>query len=63
MFHRLVELPGYFIGMYCMDKLGRRISVCGSIVVGGFACLATGLLPEGTGFIFQIQDMMLLTAV
>jgi len=42
----IIELPGYFIGMYCMDKLGRRISVCGSIVVGGFACLATGLLPE-----------------
>ena len=46
-FTRLVELPAYIIGAYVINRTGRRITICGSIVLSGIACLAIGFVPDG----------------
>jgi len=43
----LVELPAYIIGAYVINRTGRRITICGSIVLSGIACLAIGFVPDG----------------
>ena len=37
----LVEIPGISIAMVMLDRLGRRWSNAGSMIVGGLACLLT----------------------
>ncbi|XP_052807935.1 organic cation transporter protein-like [Mya arenaria] len=37
----LAEIPGVFGGMLILDRLGRRWSNGGSMILGGIACLAT----------------------
>jgi len=41
----VVEIPACIFGGYLMGVVGRRITVCGSLLIGGLACLATGLVP------------------
>lgn len=42
-----VELPTYLFLWPALEKLGRRWTLCVSMVVGGFACLATFLVKNG----------------
>ncbi|XP_060603609.1 organic cation transporter protein-like [Ruditapes philippinarum] len=35
------ELPGILVGMFILDRLGRRWSNAGSMILGDVACLAT----------------------
>ncbi len=44
---RLIEFPAYIGGIFLMDKLGRRPTLSGGLIVSGIACLITGLVPEG----------------
>lgn len=37
----VAELPGYLVGMFLLDRIGRRWCNAGSLLVGGIACLAT----------------------
>ena len=46
-FPRFVEVPGLLFGMYFMDKAGRRMTVSGSMMLSGIACLSAGLSPAG----------------
>jgi OCT family organic cation transporter-like MFS transporter 4/5 len=43
----VVEIPAYIGGMFVMDKLGRRPTLSGGLIISGIACLITGLVPEG----------------
>jgi OCT family organic cation transporter-like MFS transporter 4/5 len=45
--YRVVEIPAYIGGMFVMDKLGRRPTLSGGLIISGIACLITGLVPEG----------------
>jgi len=45
----LIEIPGFFLAVYLLDKIGRRMTVSGSMLLGGIACLAAGLTPENPG--------------
>ena len=42
----LVEIPGYTLSYVCMEKLGRRLSVCITLCICGIACIADALLDE-----------------
>ncbi|XP_046657878.1 organic cation transporter protein-like [Daphnia pulicaria] len=42
----VVEIPAYIGGMFVMDKLGRRPTLSGGLIISGIACLITGLVPE-----------------
>lgn len=42
-----VELPTYLFLWPSMERLGRRWTLCLSMVVGGTACLATFLVQNG----------------
>lgn len=44
---RIVEIPAYIGGIFVMDKLGRRPTLSGGLIISGIACLITGLVPEG----------------
>ena len=37
----LAEIPGLLVGLAVLDKLGRRYSNSGSMIVGGLACICT----------------------
>lgn len=43
----LIEIPGYFTTYLILDRFGRRISLCGSLLLSGIACLAFIFLPAG----------------
>jgi len=42
----LVEIPGYLFCWAVMDRWGRRWPLCLLMVIGGFFCVATVLMPE-----------------
>uniref|UniRef100_T1HCZ8 Major facilitator superfamily (MFS) profile domain-containing protein n=1 Tax=Rhodnius prolixus TaxID=13249 RepID=T1HCZ8_RHOPR len=44
-----VELPTYLVLWPGMQRIGRRWTVCISMLIGGGACLATVLCQQGTG--------------
>jgi len=44
---RAVEIPAHFFYIYTMGKFGRRITLCGGLLICGFSCLAAGLVPQG----------------
>ena len=37
----LAEIPGNLIGLFILDRLGRRYSNGGSMCLGGIACICT----------------------
>lgn len=37
----LAEIPGLLIGIFILDKIGRRYANSGSMCLGGFACICT----------------------
>lgn len=43
----LIEVPGYITTYLILDRFGRRISLCGSLLLSGIACLTFIFLPEG----------------
>lgn len=43
-----VEIPSYLVCWVLMDRIGRRWPLCLSMVISGFFCIATVLLPNGT---------------
>ncbi len=45
------EIPGYFITIFVMEKVGRKWSQCGSMIICGLSCLASEYLPEDEPFI------------
>ncbi|XP_070569258.1 organic cation transporter protein-like [Ptychodera flava] len=42
-----VEIPAHAFGLYIVDtKLGRRWSLCGTMIIGGLACILTLFAPS-----------------
>lgn len=41
-----MEIPAYFVGIFVIDKIGRRPTLSSGLIVGGVACLIVGLIPE-----------------
>ena len=44
----LVEVPGYTLGYFGMEKLGRRMTVCITLIISGIALLTDALLSHYT---------------
>lgn len=55
----LIEVPGYITTYLILDRFGRRLSLCGSLLLSGIACLAFIFLPEGIfGFVkFKLKKL------
>lgn len=51
-----VELPTYLFLWPSMERLGRRWTLCLSMVVGGAACLATFLVQNGNDISCILQS-------
>lgn len=43
----LIEIPGYFVAYFGMNHLGRRITLCGALLLSGIACFTSEFIPEG----------------
>ncbi|KAH8325279.1 hypothetical protein KR067_001536 [Drosophila pandora] len=37
----LVEIPGFFLPLFIMDRFGRRFSLCGLMLTSGLCCIGT----------------------
>ena len=46
-FFRLVEIPAYLVGMFAVDRLGRRFIINITLILGGLFCLLAGVVPQG----------------
>ncbi|XP_043197798.1 carcinine transporter-like [Amphibalanus amphitrite] len=42
----MVEVPSYFIVMYTMERWGRRLSLCATMLLGGLACVSCIFVPK-----------------
>jgi OCT family organic cation transporter-like MFS transporter 4/5 len=49
-----VEIPGYTFLLLALNRWGRKISLCGAMLVGGTALLLTIFVPSGKLKIFSI---------
>ena len=47
----LVEIPAYFVTYFLTINMGRRLPLCGSMLLSGFACLATLFISIDSGFL------------
>lgn len=45
------EIPGYFITIMLMEKIGRKWCLCGSMIVCGLSCLGSEYLPTDEQYI------------
>lgn len=43
----LIEIPAHLFALLLVNKIGRRWSMCGSLILAGFSCIATELIPIG----------------
>lgn len=43
----LVEIPGYTLSWITMNKIGRRWSLAGSLLLCAFTCMAGGFISQG----------------
>lgn len=43
----LVEIPGYSLAWYCMNRIGRRWSLSGSLFLCGLTCTGGAFVSEG----------------
>lgn len=50
----LIEIPGYSLAWFCMNKIGRRWSLAGSLLLCGITCIAGAFITEGE-FIMQLK--------
>ena len=53
-----MEIPAYIGGIFVMDKLGRRPTLSGGLIISGIACLITGLVPEGELFYYYFSHIL-----
>ncbi|XP_053398109.1 organic cation transporter protein-like [Mercenaria mercenaria] len=58
----LVEFPAYLIATYIVERFGRRISYCISMVIGGISCISTifsiNYAPERTDVITLVLALI-----
>ncbi|CAD7005956.1 unnamed protein product [Ceratitis capitata] len=65
MFIALVEIPGFFLPIFIMNRFGRRYSLCATMLLSGLCCLTTALLPTDEfvwRLIFFLMGKFLITA-
>lgn len=43
----LIEIPGYSMAWYAMNKIGRRWSLAGSLFLCGVTCMGGAFVTEG----------------
>nr|CAD7263881.1 unnamed protein product [Timema shepardi] len=43
----LVEIPGYTMAWVCMNRMGRRRSLCASLFLCSATCVAAAFVPQG----------------
>lgn len=56
----LVEIPGYTIAWICIQKLGRRISLVGSLLLCGVTCTLTIFVASTSSSSWAVITLFLL---
>lgn len=51
----LIEIPGYSLAWICIRKIGRRISLVGSLLLCSLTCTATIFVPSSQFHIFCLS--------
>lgn len=50
-----VEVPACLFSIFMMERLGRKWSQSGTLIVGGVMCIATAFIPSGTGWLYTMH--------
>lgn len=50
-FSNLIEIPAHLLALILVNKLGRRWSMCGSLVLAGLSCIAFEFVSPGKDFV------------
>ncbi|KAJ8942923.1 hypothetical protein NQ314_009898 [Rhamnusium bicolor] len=56
----LIEIPGYTVAWVCIQKLGRRISLIGSLLVCGVTCTLTIFVANASSGNWAVITLFLL---
>ncbi|XP_046393817.1 organic cation transporter protein-like [Ischnura elegans] len=48
----VVEIPGYTFALLTLNRWGRKLPLCGSMLIGGLALLLTLAVPEDMNWLF-----------
>ncbi|CAB3375688.1 Hypothetical predicted protein [Cloeon dipterum] len=54
----LVEIPAYTFILFALDRLGRKVTLCGSMLVGGCALLLCILVPDDCSWLLITLAMI-----
>jgi len=54
----VAEVPSYLIGIFVMNRYGRRITLSGGLLLSGLACLITGLVPGDPPVIRMVFSLL-----
>ncbi|KAJ9576876.1 hypothetical protein L9F63_006547, partial [Diploptera punctata] len=54
----LIELPAYVIFYICMDRIGRKKTLCASLILSGISCMAFAFLPTDMNIVQLILFLM-----
>lgn len=46
-FSNVIEIPAHLLSLLLVNKIGRRWSMCGSLVLAGLSCVATEFVSTG----------------
>lgn len=46
-FSNLIEIPAHLLALFLVNKIGRRWSMCGALILAGLSCIATEFIPIG----------------
>lgn len=51
----VAEIPGYLLVFVILNRLGRRWSLCGSLLVCGIACIVTEVMPTSVDPLLRLS--------
>ncbi|XP_023709170.1 organic cation transporter protein isoform X4 [Cryptotermes secundus] len=54
----LIELPAYVVFYFAMDRLGRKCTLCLSLILSGVSCISFAFLPTELGLVQLLLFML-----
>nr|CAH0107522.1 unnamed protein product [Daphnia galeata] len=54
----LVEIPAYIIGMFAVEKIGRRPMLSSGLLLSGIGCLTAGIVPPDMACIKTVSSLI-----
>ncbi|XP_013402164.1 organic cation transporter protein-like [Lingula anatina] len=53
-----IEIPAYTLAVFLIDKIGRRMSLVGFMILGGVACIVSGTVPSDLHWLIMTMALI-----